>query len=671
MVYGKNGKKRNPNKKKGKTKRDRSDHEATKNRQDRTDKKRGGNGLPLREREDNGYLELTEEMIRTYIAVSYITRFDEPCKEEWPECISILHDELPTTKTTIKSIFVKLASDRVTVSEATKRKGSGRKRKLTPDNPGLRAAAVALNSGVSQSMATEICNQQNKRLRPNDYVPVSRPTMMGACRAFADVKVQAVLRRKSGSRDKNSPWAKARVASSKMILEQCKLGEKLEAGTTSMADCKALDLPPMYEDAVAYCDQSHMKAVPAGGMGQQGSTGKRQVRISLDPTTGDLKPMADGGQMPRRRQQVTVKYDKESRGCYTIAMPTINGEEKPQWLKTFNYTERKMESANNSAKYEKAEIDRVKKAAGNDWHRYNSDNPYKERYGMGGIVIPEDAPEWKKQWLVTQTAWYQKMYDNSGGLLKKKSSIKHFVLFLINECEELWKNTNRKDHWVIWHDRLSILWDKSTQAWLRTLPCPVEGWPDRTYADRFVRIRGKYNDDVTPYYQDSMMGDSPERSPEDCHLFGDVKVGVSRNVAFSFFLPDDDPDKYSLTTPHKVFESIERTIRRGCPSDPRMLEDMKRIRKSTLQRMIDAEGEYIDDSSRNGVRDAAQRAHKEAEEEAAAAKKNPVDSRVIEKFNKMCDDMNKGKGLPLKYQPVVEEVEVVESRVEEEQDSST
>ena len=86
-----------------------------------------------------------------------------------------------------------------------------------------------------------------------------------------------------------------------------------------------------------------------------------------------------------------------------------------------------------------------------------------------------------------------------------------------------------------------------------------------------------------------------------------------------------------------------------------MLEDMTRICKTTLGCIIEADGSCIDDSSRSGVRKAAQLAQRGAEEEAAAAaRKNQIDPRVAAKFEAMCDDVRNGKGLPFALQPVVE-----------------
>ena len=183
MGFGKGGVQKPSGKGKGtrveKNKKKRMEKDAEYSRQERTDNRRGGSGPKLSEREEQGLLELNEEMIRTYVAVCYIARFDEPPKEEWREIIAEIHKEVPAKKSTIQGIFERLADDRTTLDEVLKRKaGSGRKRKLSPDNPGLCAAAIALNSGISQTMATMTCNQENKRRKPNDPMHVSHPTLM-------------------------------------------------------------------------------------------------------------------------------------------------------------------------------------------------------------------------------------------------------------------------------------------------------------------------------------------------------------------------------------------------------------------------------------------------------------------------------------------------------------
>ena len=118
---------------------------------------------------------------------------------------------------------------------------------------------------------------------------------------------------------------------------------------------------------------------------------------------------------------------------------------------------------------------------------------------------------------------------------------------------------------------------------------------------QLIRLLGPYNNRVHNRYKNKLPGDSPELMPLDCHLFSDIREGLARNVAYSFFLPKDDPDKYDASTPHKIFESIRRTIKNGCPSEERIIQDIDRISEVTLDRIIAAEGTFIEDDGKKSA----------------------------------------------------------------------
>ena len=95
---------------------------------------------------------------------------------------------------------------------------------------------------------------------------------------------------------------------------------------------------------------------------------------------------------------------------------------------------------------------------------------------------------------------------------------------------------------------------------------------------------------------------------------------------------DDAPEKYDGSTPEKIFQSVCRTIKNGTPCAARIIQDVDRIKNETLQRIIDAKGTYIEDSSgkkaRKGVRG-------EAEKEAKAERAIMTDPLLLEKFKEM------------------------------------
>lgn len=215
---------------------------------------------------------------------------------------------------------------------------------------------------------------------------------------------------------------------------------------------------------------------------------------------------------------------------------------------------------------------------------------------------------------------------------------------VIAEGNRIWAGTQREDTWMIYHDHLKIWWEQDSQNYLKSLPCSTQGNPNRTWYDRQIKICGKNNSKVATRYKNCLPGDSPELMPLDCHLFADLQEGASKNVALTYHIKPNDEDaglKYSFATPGKVYESLQRTIAAGCPSTKRIAEDIKRIFSETLGRIVEAQGCYIEDSSKTIVR-------RGVRAEAAAEHKRetiPVDASVMNGFNNMLEKMKNGAGV--------------------------
>lgn len=75
---------------------------------------------------------------------------------------------------------------------------------------------------------------------------------MSTLRKYTDVSDESLLKRKTGSKDSNSMWARARVARCEMESEMLHLGNELESGKISINHCKDRDLHPMYEDGTLF-----------------------------------------------------------------------------------------------------------------------------------------------------------------------------------------------------------------------------------------------------------------------------------------------------------------------------------------------------------------------------------------------------------------------------------
>jgi hypothetical protein len=91
------------------------------------------------------------------------------------------------------------------------------------------------------------------------------------------------------------------------------------------------------------------------------------------------------------------------------------------------------------------------------WANFRDTNPYKQRYN---------------------TEWEKHLYD--APKVRPNKSVKQLMDHVISEGTRIFADSNCAHTWMIYHDHLKIWWEKETQAYLKTLPCPIEGWESRT-----------------------------------------------------------------------------------------------------------------------------------------------------------------------------------------------
>jgi hypothetical protein len=583
------------------------------NKRPRNDEKILEMRLLNREKQERGLFYCTEEAVRVYCYVAYIKRFNEPAETEWGPIASILAKEISVDVRTVKLVFKNVQTgEREPWKQAP---GKGRYRKLGPENNGLLAGALALNTGVSPEMATAICNETNQ-FEPK----VCRKTFLETLADYTDVETKATPRRKTGSKDDTSDWAVARAVIAEQMSEQFRLGNDIDKGTIARVDCQ---FTPLHDDAILYADENHVQQT-IGGNGHTSSFSSRQYFVSMDPCNGRLKKKKNGGKVPARRYRVVPKYPKESRGCYAVAAPIIDGKRRGKFMKPFNYTLKTLVSYKVWKQAVSAEITKRRRTKGKSstWYKYkDSENPYLARYGEG---------------------WEAKMEVEPGSSLKPLRSCHQLIDHLIEEGKKIWSGTKREHTWMVYHDHLKIFWEAETIEYMKSKKCPIphddsEFSRNRTWFDRMIKIEKPNKARVHERYNNKLPGDSPELMPLDCHLFADLKEALARNIAFTFWMEKADKRKYKGGTPNEVYQSICRTIETGGVSEHRIIEDIIRIKNATLDRIVTAKGTYIDDSTgkscRHGIRG----------QEFDAEKKIKVDPAVRESFKAMIANVLQSK----------------------------
>jgi hypothetical protein len=346
--------------------------------------------LTMVEKKSYGIDYVTQKEVRIAIKVAYIREFHSPDEEEWKKIVTNLQNRYGLSRKVIKRVFI-MCRDGVANPEKQK-VGAGRKAKLGHDNVGLIAGAAALNGSASPSMARDICNATNAQ-DGHPELKVSKNTFMQTIKASTDCESVSILRRKTGSKDPESAWAKARMVFATQLTEQVKLGQDIDNGVTSSQQVfeeveNGSRPPPIYRDGILFCDENHNKAC-IGGAGHDSHSSKKQWRIAVCPKTGALKRLKEGGVQPSRKYRVVAKYTTEARGCYAAC---INGEGQGEFMETFDYTGATLLSLKKYNVKVNEELARRRKQKG-EWKNFNGANPYLERYGDDWEIHVKNAPK--------------------------------------------------------------------------------------------------------------------------------------------------------------------------------------------------------------------------------------------------------------------------------------
>ena len=141
---------------------------------------------------------LTDKNRRIYIAMAFVYRYKEPERREWEPHVKELVKEIQCDRRTVLTVWEDLLETMDVEDAADAVPRSGRPPKLSPDNPGLIAAAAAINMGVSPQQATELCNAVNDQ-RMEKPVTICRNTMVRTLKKYTTVLCQSVLHHKTGS----------------------------------------------------------------------------------------------------------------------------------------------------------------------------------------------------------------------------------------------------------------------------------------------------------------------------------------------------------------------------------------------------------------------------------------------------------------------------------------
>jgi hypothetical protein len=187
-------------------------------------------------------------------------------------------------------------------------------------------------------------------------------------------------------------------------------------------------------------------------------------------------------------------------------------------------------------------------------------NPYEAKYGV---------------------LWEEKI--KTARLMSAYTCITDLVEHIVVESEKVMKGTKHENDWVFYHDALSLMTAKETVEWMKK-----EGHYQRWILPK----NGLHSDDKTlSAYLHQPVGNSPENMPWDTLLNQDVKKAVKHHVNLTHDLHEDDPKKFTISTPNRGSSAFCRVLE-NIPTSKRIIHDVRKVFES-LEIVRNADGKKV------------------------------------------------------------------------------
>ena len=139
---------------------------------------------------------------------------------------------------------------------------------------------------------------------------------------------------------------------------------------------------------------------------------------------------------------------------------------------------------------------------------------------------------------------------------------------IVRESAKVFKGTAQEDDWVFYHDALSLMTAGATIAQMK----------EKEYYKRWVLPVNDLNKEADlRIYSERPVDNSPEFMPWDCSLNNDLKLCSNRHVIFTNNLPDEHPNKFSMSTPKRGAHTWMCRLHPDSvcvPSSKRIVEDI-------------------------------------------------------------------------------------------------
>ena len=499
--------------------------------------------------------------------------------------------------------------------------------------------ADLIEDGCSFAQAAHILNEHRKE--EGITTCVGRTTVWHAIQRLKP-KVTAIRKRQQGSLDENSNWCRVNVRWATQLMTRHGMFpaeelEKLKDDDGELPDCCNIDkLRPLDLRGVTFWDKVHKQVRGGNKVGCAGC--RKERRFKRDPVTGKLDP---NGEHADPTMELKMKCTEEARFSFGVAMKVDDeGNEFGHRLEPFNCSGKKLVTQKDCMKAFNKELQRPKELTKDccPWHVANpreasavcAADPVTVLKGIGaagadvleslGIntamefheVLDSDAT--KLDELVRRTrlsavnvnalieecrnaaegppdpidfrhaenpcearfgAGWEDEVRKSGamsGLVSVQDMIKHIV----DTSREFFKGTEFENNWFFHRCALNLMTSNETKEWM--------AHPDQDHLKHWILPEHGLNDHIKGF-KGRPPGNNANLMPLDNSLNKDHHDIVMRHAAVASKMPEDDPRKFSMTTPLRVEKACLKiwnhpNMEEGGPPGKRIVQDVKKTIKA-------------------------------------------------------------------------------------------
>ena len=487
---------------------------------------------------------------------------------------------------------------------------------ISLDSPQAQIVADLMEAGLSIEKTFNLLNEHEYE---QGNPKISRSAVYNLLQRLKP-KIINCQKRKQGRNNPQDDWSRARYLFTKqMSIRFGKLTEPFpRQPCMDIRQIGSLDI-----HQVVLWDETHRKCV-IGGI-----SASRMMALNFARDSNGKLDM-NGEYSDKKLEILNCKYEKEGRfglGCAVIQPIDSNGNNLPpegMSCQIFDYSGKTIISLNDFEKFKKQEFQRISTLSDktknwihdprNPQDLYDDDDLLrldrvgkrtKEKLLLANISSVGDLKrnnqpvpgisDTSLQFLRDQAQLakdekaptkidhrkaanpYQSRYGDEWETVLKKSSyfssqvvITDYIEHIMHESKKVMQGTKYQDDWYFYHDALSLMTSVKTKEWMKSKGY-YKHWilaKNNLYAQDSNGLQKKYGDNP--------IGNSPEFMPWDSHLNQDLHSAHDQHVALTRHLPEDDPLKFSGSTPSRMASFYHHLIQ-ICPSSKRIQQDCYRV----------------------------------------------------------------------------------------------